>query len=201
MTDRTTLAIGSLLDDSYKRDAVHFAVIPVIASEELSPGASVEFVEEHSMEVKRVTRKFKYNKDMPVRGLGLGIIDPFLPESVQKGERCWLFLYPASITTLRHEWTHPDVPDFDVEIANKVADEILLRPNWRYIDELAKTLEVRTDQLMEHAKDYLENASYWSEGPRFEGVSLPDEFWDHYEKVTHKEVPEDARGSFFSCSC
>jgi hypothetical protein len=42
---------------------------------------------------------------------------------------------------------------------------------------------------------------YWVDGGKFEGESLPEEFWDHYESVKGKKVPQAHRGSFFSCSC
>jgi hypothetical protein len=37
----------------------------------------------------------------------IGVVDPFLVKPVEPGQRFWLFLYPGSITGLRHVWSHP----------------------------------------------------------------------------------------------
>jgi hypothetical protein len=57
------------------------------------------------------------------------------------------------------------------------------------------------DELMEAAAGYIKYSDYLCEGGRWEGSYVPDEFWFHYEVVTGELVPEDKRGSFFSCSC
>ena len=38
-------------------------------------------------------------------------MDPFLSDPVQPGQRYWLCLYPQTVTTLRHVWTHPAFAD------------------------------------------------------------------------------------------
>ncbi|HVK17304.1 MAG TPA: hypothetical protein VM533_10175 [Fimbriiglobus sp.] len=88
--------LGSLIDDGdRRRDAVHIAVAPVTAAGTLAPGQHVGFVSEGNLETVGVS-------ESPI-----GIVDPFLREPVQKGERFWLFVYPNTITGLRHVWTHP----------------------------------------------------------------------------------------------
>lgn len=71
----------------------------------------------------------------------------------------------------------------------------------RKIEEFATAIDVTYEELMEHCADYLEHGEYWSEGPKFDGVELPNEFWNWYELVTNNVVPADKRWSFFSCSC
>jgi hypothetical protein len=88
--------LGKLITDGdRRRDAIHLAVAPVTAAHALAPGQHVGLVRPDSTE-------FVGNCDRPI-----GIIDPFLEEPVEEGQRCWMFLYPGTITSLRHAWTHP----------------------------------------------------------------------------------------------
>lgn len=75
-----------------------------------------------------------------------------------------------------------------------------ITPSQQWVTEYADRIGVSYDDLMRHAKDHVEHGSYWVEGGRFEGESLPDGFWEHYEKITGEEV-ETNRDNFFSCSC
>lgn len=85
-----------ILDGDRRRDAVHFAVAPVIAEERLTPGQHVGLTRADSLEYAG-----------PV-GRHLGIVDPFLGAPVEARERFWLLLYPNSITSPRHIWSHPE---------------------------------------------------------------------------------------------
>lgn len=73
------IALGNLATPEAKRDAVHIAIVPMIATKELQPAEM----------------------------LANGIVDPFLTKPVQVGERFWLCLFPNTVTSLRHVWTHP----------------------------------------------------------------------------------------------
>ncbi|MEZ6122938.1 MAG: hypothetical protein R3C49_07150 [Planctomycetaceae bacterium] len=87
---------GTLIDDGdRRRDAIHIAIAPVTAVELLCPGQHVGLVRSDSYE-------FVGRSPEPV-----GIVDPFLKSAVEPGQRFWLFLYPNSVTGLRHVWTHP----------------------------------------------------------------------------------------------
>ena len=87
------LGLGKLITTLQQRDAIHIAVAPVVAAESLQGGDRVGLLPDG-----RATTKVKD---------AVGIIDPFFQETVRSGERCWLFLFPGTVTSLRHEWIHP----------------------------------------------------------------------------------------------
>jgi hypothetical protein len=84
--------LGKLIDGDERRDAVHIAVAPVVAAATLTPGQHVGLIDGSRAGPC----------DNPI-----GVVDPFLKADVQEGQRFWLFLYPNTVTSLRHVWTHP----------------------------------------------------------------------------------------------
>jgi hypothetical protein len=107
--------LGTIIDETAGRDAIHLAVEPVVAAHMLRPGDDVGFVE---------------------GGVGycenpVGIVDPFLKERwVQKGQRFWLVVYPRQITSLRHVWTHPAFEEHkNAPTQSKAESEAWLRHN------------------------------------------------------------------------
>ena len=174
-----SLKLGQLIDGNAERDATHIAVAPVIVSEKLKPGARVGFTGTDQITVGKV-------KDFDT----IGIIDPFLTKNVLEGERCWLFLYPQTITSLKHNWTHPA---FEAPKTN------VLTKSERWIISFAQTVGLSYDCLMGGAKEYLNSGEHLCYGGLLEGLSVPDEFWDHYQVVTGKIIKD--KGNFFSCSC
>jgi hypothetical protein len=104
-----------------------------------------------------------------------------------------MFLYPNTIQSLRHDWTHPAFEDQGM--AQSIS-ELWLR---NFAQKGAVGMGYQ--ELLDAAKAYLESGDYLNEGGRWEGVYTPDDFWDHYETVTGTKVPLVKRGNFFSCSC
>lgn len=94
MVDNTTPAVGRLLSGTEGRDAIHFALAPVRAQCRLVAGEHVG--------VRFDDGVYWARPDWD----NVGIVDPFLREPVPAGEWCWLFLYPGTITDLRHVWRH-----------------------------------------------------------------------------------------------
>ncbi len=86
--------VGQLAAEGSRRDAIHVAVAPVIAAERLRAGQNV---------IMR-SGKAEWAES---REIAIGIVDPFLTVDVQEGQTFWLFMFPNTITSLRHVWTHP----------------------------------------------------------------------------------------------
>lgn len=186
--------LGTIIGPNEKRDAIHLAVEPIIADEVLSPGEHVGFTREGHAGSSGVP---KY----------LGIVDPFLSRPVQPGERFWLVVYPRQITSLRHVWTHPEFPEtakreLTEEEEQKVRNTLLTLDGWsEKMNQFCERERITREELIEHAKAYLDRGDYWCEGGRFESVYVPDEFWDFFEIATGRRVEESDRRNFFSCSC
>lgn len=84
------------------RDAIHIAIAPVMAGEHLEPGDHVGFIgSDRTMAYRRSTLVLEDGNET------LGIVDPFLKEEVRPGQKFYMCLYPRTITTLRHQWSHP----------------------------------------------------------------------------------------------
>lgn len=177
--------LGSIIGDAEQRDAIHLAVEPMVAVEMLRPGQDVGLLPGGAGA-----------SDQPV-----GIVDPFLKRAVMPGEKFWLIVYPRQIRSLRHVWTHPAFDD--VAVAAKPA----VSASEQWIRNFADRFPVHYETLMEGARDWVASqqrggwGEYLSLGGLFEGESVPDEFWPHYEAVTGERVSPDHRGSFFTCSC
>lgn len=179
-----------------ERDAIHIACAAVYATEDLNPGDHVGFVDKRQDHMGR-------SEIAPV-----GVVDCFLPRPVKKGERFWVFLYPGTIQSLRHSWSHPS---FDMR--QQLIRAMEETPAKKRMKEFAASLsgghdydgnsygEITFEELIDRATQYANGGGYWCEGGRFEGQGIYEEFWDDFEELTGLKVPEGDRYSFFSCSC
>lgn len=209
MTDKHSVftdaleTLGTIIDDTQKRDAIHLAVEPVIAKDRLWPGQNVSSAGQAN------------------HPNAVGIVDPFLSKPVEAGQRFWLVLYPRTIKSLRHVWEHPafspsEIQDnlnaheslSKIEKSQKWIEDYVIqcqehedRIDYDYVKEESFTYE----NLMNFADEWVDSNQefpdyfYVSESLRNKG--LPEEFWDHYEIVTGKKVKENKKESFFTCSC
>lgn len=179
-----SLGLGKIIETPQHRDAIHIAVVPVIAGELLYAGQRVG--------LKQVVARAAGN-DCPY----IGVVDPFLRQTVYAGQQFWLFLEPGSITSLRHEWTHPILDA--KEVPPQVPDAKNAAMAW--MEEWAKLKGLTCEEAMSAGARYLKHGEYLNEGARFEGECVEDDYWERYEILRGTKVAEGDRGSFFSCSC
>lgn len=182
--------LGQLVEGDQHRDAIHVAVIPVIAGEDLGPGHHVGIVGGLA-----VTFAPKL----------IGIVDPFYEFTVLEGEKFWMMLYPGSITSLRHDWTHPDLLYGVVatEPATEVEESIEKRGARHWLEDFALRWGMpfnRMVYLASNGEGIVANGRdihSWSE--------VEDggyEFWRQMEIFTGRQFGQAHREStYFSCSC
>lgn len=177
--------IGAILVTEQQRDAIHIAILPIVAGERLSPGEHVGLLEDGSFG----------QSDKP-----LGIIDPFLTVKPKKGDSCWLFLYPNTITSLRHEWMHPAL---NSPQPGRISHDDHVTKSRTWISEHAAVLGLTADVLMENAKTWLDYDDHIVQqgSERWRDNFNPTEFWHHYEVVTGAVVDDNKKQSFYCCSC
>jgi hypothetical protein len=188
-----------------ERDAIHIATFAAYAAEDLEPGDHVGLTTPEPDVVGK-------SEIAPI-----GIVDAFLTETVKKGERFWVFLYPGTIKSLRHSWTHPGIDkkqklidaltpwhqrmqQFATSLGNRDREEDWNEEIEEY-EVINEGTPITVDDVLEAAKAYLETGEYWNEGGLFEGRGLYPEFWTDFEIITGIPVPENDRNNFFTCSC
>jgi len=183
--------LGTIIGPSEKRDAIHLAVIPAKASEALNPSDAITYRDGVAYP----------DED------GIGIVDPFLDLPVQPGEMFWMVLRPRLITSLRHVWTHPALPDepeaAQVATPDKAASEAWLRnfcetadcPGY---DAVMAAIAGRWRDEDGECVGYIDDEYIFFGGTDAHG-EIPPEFWTHYEIVTGKKVLNAP--TYFSCSC
>jgi hypothetical protein len=179
--------LGTIITDG-GRDAIHLAVEPVIAGEELLPGAHIGL-----RDGVAYTGQIEH----------LGIVDPFLTKNIQEGEKFWLIVYPRQITSLRHVWSHPKFPEKDE--TKTLTDPIEISKKW--IADFADRIRQHPESLMDAAEQWIDtdDGKYGGEHTYDNSESYKDhwhefpEFWKHYEVVTGKKP--NAPEVFFTCSC
>lgn len=171
----------SLLVKMKNAIAIHIAIAPVVANKYLAPGRRIGFVNDDSETVSDEVEKY------------IGIVDPFLENLVLPGQRFFMFLLPNTITSLKHNWSHPDFGN-ESKTKKKKASEA-------WMEDYCRQYGVTPEDMIEAAGNFLEGGDYFNRGGTFEGESVPDEFWDHYEVIVGTKVSHGDRESFFTCSC
>lgn len=181
--------LGTILDGDEGRDAVHVAVIAMRAHAQLQPGQKVGVG--HTTTTGGTTAILD-----PV-----GIVDPFLTHVVEEGEWFWMFVYPRTITEMRHHWEHPDIPSDSQREATRDTLKKMRggEASERFLRDWAQREGWDYDRMIRDAEHWVRYGMTVSTG-NIE-IGLPGDFWKHYEKVTGENVPDERRSSFYRCAC
>jgi hypothetical protein len=175
------LGLGKLITTPHGRDAIHVAVAPVVAGCDLQRGAHVGLTGD--------------GKACNLATPSIGVVDPFLLCDVEFGEIFWLFLYPDTVTGMRHHWKHPVFDALDQ------AKAVAKSKQW--LEEYARRTGNAYDDLMLAALSEITPADqdtvfYDLNNPLYD---VPKEFWTHYQVVTGTVVKAEDQTESFSCRC
>lgn len=169
--------LGALITSVQQRDAIHIAVYPVTATEELLPGTPIGFMPDSYSHVR--------NESVRSSPGIVGIVDPFLTAPVQTGQMFWMLLIPYSISTLRHEWTHPQIPQ---------QADVRKNDSIQFLKAMGEQVGCTYEEFIGQIAD---GAVYTGAE---EGVfeDQVERIKQHYTIATGLSVPE---GMYFSCAC
>lgn len=173
------ITLGQLITTPQQRDAIHIAVAPVIAAEAMEPGQHIQL----NHEGKACSGKEP-----------IGIVDPLLRTDVMPGEQFWLWLYPKTVTNLRHDWSHPVM---DKVVAGKAEAEKRLRA-------FAARYEADFDEVVSGAAE--SGGGFTTSGITIQGWDELDdggaEFWKQLEIFTGRKFSKKHReDTYISCTC
>lgn len=188
------LGIGKPITGEQYRDAIHVPVMPIVLGKGMEPGTRVYI---------------RDGKAYPSHGFAVGVIDPFLDGYECEGVQVWLFLFPGSIKSLRHDWTHATIDAPTKKTPTKEESEAWLRefvktadcPNFDDLITAAtgRTLSNVSEEF--YAEAYTNDGEYLYFAGRDAHGEIPPEFWDHVENYTGIKICQGNRAAYFSCSC
>lgn len=176
MSNQHEIKVGEIITTKADRDAIHMAIAPVIAGEDLEPGTHVGFEDNGTVVSYRQENQH------------VGIIDPFLKDKVKKGEQCWLFVYPKTIANLRHHWDHPRFINQTTSSNSQKWLEDYASKHGIVYGDMMLAVEKYVDSGCDEVGDYRIDDYY-------RGYETPPEFWDHFYVITGKR----GKGSFWGC--
>lgn len=178
-------------DDFCERDAIHVAVYPMTAQSILLPGQRINA------------------QGLPLEKF-VGIVDPFLDRVVQIGERFWMFLFPATVTGMRHEWIHPEFPSAKANgsiepTKSTVKSAVQHRfDSEAWLSGLAATMGMSVNELIDAARRYVLHGDYTvehgSQNWRDTFYGNEKEFWHHVEILAGIHA-NDRDANPFCCTC
>jgi hypothetical protein len=183
-----TLKLGLIIEAGREafRDAAHIAVAPIKSgASRLSAGDHVKL----AADGRAITTA---GEDT------IGIVDPYLHTIVHENDTFWLFLYPGTITNLRHSWSHPA---FAEEVAGMNGVHV---PPLEAVAEMKALL--REWGMYRSYDNVMLDADVWVKAGREtesdeENIQEPAKFWDLYEKIRGVKLSERQKESYVYVCC
>lgn len=167
------------------RDAIHIAVAPVKASQKLSPGQHIGFVESDNETVGTVATH-------------IGIVDPYLKVDVEVGQHFYMFLYPRTITSLHHNWTHPAFDGPPPAPAQPV--NMQQRRSEEWLREFANRYDIGFEELVDNCVSG--EGCHFGNDIDYADFGANSELWMHIEIYSGTRLSVEHRlGTHFSCAC
>lgn len=176
--------LGQLIGFEAQRDAIHIAIAPVVSAGSVKPGEHIGFMDDGRVGIRAKVK--------------LGIADPFLKADVQEGERFYMFLYPQTVTGMRHEWQHPEFPINFPACDNE---------SKRSLEAMAERCGCSLERLLERLDLYAEGScgpddSIQEKLNRFGDEIAVRDMWANYERCRMTKVDESIKtDTYFRCAC
>lgn len=182
------LKIGQIIIGPQVKDAIHCAIMPVVAAEKIPAGAHIGLS----------------NDGKACRGTThLGVADPFLKTKILAGDTFWMFMYPNTVANLRHEWDHPALAKIE-----KIKQKEKSQTSKEWLENYAL-------YNVYSGRGYSEEQAYEALLSQVKGGDLTfygkdchdlcdvpdsDELFQHLSVVLNRQIGAE-NFSYFSCSC
>lgn len=185
------IKLGKLIENEGYRDAIHIAIEPVIAGETLKAGDYIGFNNKGKKEVIKNATKL------------IGIVDPFLSIDLKQGDKFYMLLFPNTITSLRHHWTHPEFEEQEVELSREESK--------KWLTQFATDINASYNEIIYLGKHFYKgNYIKWSVQSGSEtdyGGTYAQDYWynnreefiKHFKNITGLDLT-DVNGGF-TCGC
>lgn len=185
------IKLGKLVEGDAQRDAVHVAIAPVVALEGLQPGDHIGFISGGTYRVGKVSPD-----------LSVGIVDPYLQHRVSPGDKFYMLLHPQTVTSLRHDWTHPAFPSqlpINEQAYDKTGEQHAAE---QWLRDFAEEIELPYAELIDALVNYVAtgHGHTLSHDTPDACYTKAAELWKQYEALTRTEVA-DKEATIFSCAC
>lgn len=156
-----------------EKDAVHVPIVSVRAGQYLIPGLPC------SLDGRGEAQLNKINP--------IGIIDPFRQSDIEKGQLCWLLLYPHIVIDVKHTWKMAEEQEFEEDTAD---DDVYSEDNLML--GTATRLNLSVTALMEAMRRAFGGDPIEYVGNQRLIDNLPSrDLWDKWCELTGNELDDD----------